>query len=71
MTPSILKKIVAQKTVRLREQKQKTSLEEMIELAAHACGRPKFSDALIKDGLSIIGEVKKASPSIRAHKGGL
>ena len=71
MTPSILKKIVAQKTVRLREQKQKTSLEEMIELAAKACDRPKFSEALIKDGLSIIGEVKKSIAVQRAHKGGL
>ena len=63
MTPSILKKIVAQKKVRLKEQKQKTGLEQMTELAAAACDKPKFSDALIKSGLSIIGEVKKASPS--------
>ena len=63
MTPSILKKIVAQKKLRLKEQKKMTSLEEMIALAAKACGKPKFSEALIKDGLSIIGEVKKASPS--------
>jgi indole-3-glycerol phosphate synthase len=63
MTPSILKKIVAQKRLRLKQQKQITSLEEIIELAEQDCKRPKFSDALIKSGLSIIGEVKKASPS--------
>lgn len=61
--PSILKKIVAQKKLRLKEQKKMTSLEEMIELAAKASDKPKFSEALIKDGLSIVGEVKKASPS--------
>ncbi len=63
MTPSILKKIVAQKKVRLRQQKQMVSLEEMTELAEQACDRAQFSDALLKSGLSIIGEVKKASPS--------
>ncbi len=62
-TPSILQKIVSKKEITLQEQKQKISLEKMIELAFAAENRASFKQALKKDGLSIIGEIKKASPS--------
>lgn len=62
-TPSILKEIVAKKKKRLLTQKAETSLEEMTALAQKAQSRPSFAEALKKDGLSIIGEIKKASPS--------
>ena len=60
----ILDEIVADKKKRLLEQKKRISEEEMKELAA-SCERESISfyQALAKDGLSIIGEFKKASPS--------
>lgn len=60
----ILDKIVEDKKKRLIEHKAKISEEEMKELAAN-CDRESISfyNALAKDGLSIIGEFKKASPS--------
>ena len=60
----ILDEIVADKKKRLLEQKKRISEEEMKELAA-SCDRESISfyQALAKDGLSIIGEFKKASPS--------
>ncbi|MDD6811805.1 MAG: indole-3-glycerol phosphate synthase TrpC [Lachnospiraceae bacterium] len=60
----ILDTIVADKKKRLVEHKERISEEEMKALAA-ACDRESvsFYNALAKDGLSIIGEFKKASPS--------
>lgn len=60
----ILDEIVADKKKRLPEQKKRITEEEMKELAA-SCERESISfyQALAKDGLSIIGEFKKASPS--------
>ncbi|MCM1385815.1 MAG: indole-3-glycerol phosphate synthase TrpC [Bacillus sp. (in: Bacteria)] len=60
----ILDEIVADKKKRLIEHKARISEEEMKELAAD-CDRESISfyQALAKDGLSIIGEFKKASPS--------
>lgn len=60
----ILDEIVADKKKRLAEHKLRISEDEMKELAA-ACERESISfyQALAKDGLSIIGEFKKASPS--------
>ena len=62
-TPSILKKIVTKKITRLIEEKSEVSLKEMVTLALNAANRQKFSTALNINGLSIIGEIKKASPS--------
>ena len=62
-TPSILKEIVEKKKKRLERQKTEKSLEEMIALAKSEGDRPHFGEALKKEGLSIIGEIKKASPS--------
>ena len=61
----ILDDIVADKRKRLIESKQKISEDEMRFLGAsneRQC--ISFYDALAKPGLSIIGEFKKASPSV-------
>ena len=61
----ILDEIVRDKKKRLEEDKAKASLEQVKEQAL-ACTRPTagFYEAMAKDGLSIIGEFKKASPSL-------
>lgn len=61
----ILEEIVKDKRKRLLEQKANISEVEMKELALQ-CKRKSISfyEALNKDGLSIIGEFKKASPSL-------
>lgn len=61
----ILDEIVADKQVRLKEHKARVTEGEMIRFAStsmrKSCG---FRQALKKPGLSIIGEFKKASPSL-------
>lgn len=61
----ILDEIVADKKKRLKEHKAKINEEEMKKMA-YASNRTSvsFYEALAKDGLSIIGEFKKASPSL-------
>lgn len=61
----ILDDIVADKKIRLAEHKAHVS-EEKMQAAALACTRAgsSFYAALAKPGLSIIGEFKKASPSL-------
>ena len=59
----ILDKIVAQKKIDLVEFKKNNSLEELKAKAKIMPKRASFKEALQKDGLSIIGELKKASPS--------
>lgn len=56
-----LNEIVVRKRIRLEE--KNLSIEEMKEKIKFLPERPSFYDALSKDGLSIIGEIKKASPS--------
>ena len=68
-TPSILKEIVAKRKIRLEKEKSKVSPCQMIELAKKAGDRLSFLETLKKDGLSIIGEIKKASPSKGLIKG--
>lgn len=60
----ILDEIVADKKKRLPQHKARVSEEEMKSLAA-ACDRESvsFYGAIAREGLSIIGEFKKASPS--------
>lgn len=61
----ILDDIVADKKKRLKESKRKISEDEMRLLAASSNRNSiSFYDALAKPGLSIIGEFKKASPSM-------
>ena len=60
----ILDVIVEDKKKRLPEHKKNISEEKMKELALSSTRKSiSFYDALKKDGLSIIGEFKKASPS--------
>lgn len=57
----ILDRIVEKKKMRLKE--LNLDIKLLKEKAERAKSRPSFIKALQKDGLSIIGEVKKASPS--------
>ncbi|MCR5785193.1 MAG: indole-3-glycerol phosphate synthase TrpC [Eubacterium sp.] len=67
----ILDKIVEDKKIRLKEHKEKFSFEEARREAEKRIkddsltgAKETFYDALSKPGLSIIGEFKKASPSL-------
>lgn len=61
----ILEEIVEAKKKRLPEHKALVSEEKMKELALASQRKSiSFHDALAKEGLSIIGEFKKASPSM-------
>lgn len=62
----ILDQIVEDKRIRLKEHKQLVSESDMRRLAEEISTRNPncFYDNLRKDGLSIIGEFKKASPSL-------
>lgn len=64
----ILDKIVADTEIRLSKQKAGISLENMRRFAEQSVKanpeHPSFYQALAKPGLSIIGEFKRASPSL-------
>lgn len=61
----ILDQIVEDKKKRLPEHKRRVSEQQMRELAGQYAGEAhSFYDALKKDGISIIGEFKQASPSL-------
>lgn len=60
----ILDKIVNAKKLRLEKDKLNLSLGKIIKsLENNLPNSPSFYDAIKKEGLSIIGEIKKASPS--------
>ena len=64
-TRMILDEIVADKKIRLKEHKERINEAEMKKAAAAYKGEAhSFYEALKKPGLSIIGEFKKASPSL-------
>ncbi|MCD8152255.1 MAG: indole-3-glycerol phosphate synthase TrpC [Clostridiales bacterium] len=61
----ILDKIVEDKKFRLAEHKARISLQDMRRMAEEYDGiSPSFREGLMKPGISIIGEFKKASPSL-------
>ncbi len=61
----ILDQIVEDKKIRLMEQKERISPTEMRRMAEEAVpAGASFYEALAKPGISIIGEFKKASPSL-------
>ncbi len=61
----ILDDIVADKKIRLKEHKARISPQEMRRLAENYMDEsPSFLAGLAKPGISIIGEFKKASPSL-------
>lgn len=66
----MLDKIVADKKIRLREHKRKVPLEEIRRQAEKRCKTQRgmseglLYQALAKNGISIIGEFKQASPSL-------
>lgn len=59
----ILDKIVERKEKVVREQKLYTDINEFKVKIKNMSNPPSFYKAIEKDGLSIIGEIKKASPS--------
>lgn len=59
--PIYLSEIVTRKRIRLEE--RNLSIEKLKEEIKFLPKRPSFYEALKQDGLSIIGEIKKASPS--------
>ncbi len=59
----ILQKIIDEKKKDLVRFKKENNLEELKNIAKNIGNRPSFKDALERKGLSIIGELKKASPS--------
>lgn len=61
----ILDEIVAAKIVQLQKEKQHISLDGMKYMIKNMPSYPNtsFKKALVKDGISIIAEIKKASPS--------
>jgi len=59
--PVYLKEIVDRKKVRLEE--RNLSIDKLRDIIRTVPKQPSFYEALKQDGLSIIGEIKKASPS--------
>lgn len=61
--PSILEKIIDRKKIDLELRISNTDIDKLIKDAYEKEKTYSFMESLSKDGLSIIGEVKKASPS--------
>lgn len=59
----ILERIVQRKRLTLKENSHFNSIDEMIDKAMATKANKSFIAAIQKPGLSIVGEIKKASPS--------
>lgn len=59
----ILDKIVSQKKIDLEIFKKNNDIQSLVKKAKEMPKKPSFKEVLAKKGLSIIGELKKASPS--------
>ena len=70
-TPDILKDIVELKRARVEERKKAFSLLELENLISKAEKPLNFSGRLMGDGIRVIAEVKRASPSKGVLKEGL
>ena len=69
-TPNILRKILAQKAVEIAAAKEQISAQELQRRLIDAPSPRSLRKALQRDGLAVIAEIKKASPSagvIRAN----
>ena len=69
-TPNILQKILAQKAIEIAAAKEKISVGELQRRLSSAPSPRSLRSALRRDGLAVIAEIKKASPSagvIREH----
>ena len=72
MTENILNKIISKKIDRIEFLKKSTSLESLNEIIhknnSYIDFKKKIQNNVIKDKISIIAEIKKASPSVRTDK---
>ncbi|HEY6403851.1 MAG TPA: indole-3-glycerol phosphate synthase TrpC [Blastocatellia bacterium] len=59
----ILEQIVARKRVRLEETKRKFPLDQLLSELPTVIGGGRFTSALRQDGINIIAEIKRRSPS--------
>lgn len=59
----ILDKIVSQKKIDLEIFKKNNDIQSLVKKAKEMPKKPSFKEVLAKKGLSIIGELKKSSPS--------
>lgn len=62
-TPNILQKILAQKTLEIAAAKNTISAQELHARISLTAPARSLRDALQRNGLSVIAEIKKASPS--------
>ncbi len=62
-TPNILRKIIVQKARELAAAKEKISAQELRAQISRASSPRSLRSALQRDGLAVIAEIKKASPS--------
>ena len=63
LSATVLGQIVARTRERLHERRQQRPLDEMLATAPTPGTRRPFADALRRDGINVIAEFKRRSPS--------